>query len=125
MQYDPKAICPPAEAGKFNYIVVDAKEKVSKAGNPYISLKLSVNIEGYQQPRHAYAKLLTHPAMLFIMRHFCESNGLEFNGNLSASDCLGLEGVADFEVDDRGFMVVKDFVVSVESEKQNDSGIPF
>jgi len=74
-----------------DFEVISAENKVSKAGNEMIALKLLV-WHGEREV-HVYDYLM--PSMQFKLLHFCEAAGLTdryASGNLSATDCQGKTG---------------------------------
>lgn len=73
--------------GVYPFEVVEAEEKVSKKGNPYINVKLLVFVEDTE--RTLYDILM--PQMPQKLRTFCECTGLadkHKNKTLSADDCM-------------------------------------
>jgi len=74
-----------------DFEVMTAENKVSKAGNEMIALKLCV-WHGEREV-HVYDYLM--PSMQFKLLHFCEAAGLTdryASGNLSATDCQSKTG---------------------------------
>jgi hypothetical protein len=85
----------PIPDGDYPFEVLESTEKVSKAGNAYIAMKLGV-VAGPNREQWVWANLVPSPSMQFQVRHFCESTGLlpkYSSGQLSARDCLGRTGM--------------------------------
>lgn len=77
--------------GIYSYQVFDAEEKVSKAGNDYISLTLKVRdeVSGRQQ------LVFTNLSLIKLLKHFCDVNGMEQEyraGRIMAQDILDKSG---------------------------------
>jgi len=83
------------EPGVYDFTVVKAVDKQSKAGNDMIELNLQVFLA---DGTHRYQNdwLMGHsPQMLYKMNHFCQATGLMEkynNGTLAAIDCQGVSG---------------------------------
>lgn len=85
--------------GIYPFVVVEAKERVSKNGNEMIELKLEV-MDDDNRPHFIFDYLLA--SMAFKLRHFCEYTGLidKYDGdNLLASDCVRKRGFVELKAD--------------------------
>lgn len=102
------------EPGVYGFEVIGALDKVSKAGNEMIELKL--NVFGNEKEAHVYDYLMEK--MAFKLRHFAECTGLlaEYeSGTLDAYRCNNKVGYCKLAVDpgNGDFLpknVVKDYV---------------
>lgn len=105
--------------GEYNFLVIDAIEKVSKSGNEMIHLiiKITKNNKNYQI--HDY--LMDTEKMSFKLRHCCESLGILSKyelGEVSSKDFIDKKGSAKIiiSVDKNGVYdsknTVKDYLVS-------------
>ena len=76
--------------GVYSYQVLKAEEKISKAGNDYISLTLRIwDNEGREH------SVFTNLALVKLLKHFCDVNGMQStyqSGNVNADNCNGLSG---------------------------------
>lgn len=96
-------------AGNYEFIVANAEEKESKAGNPMINLEMLISAPGRETPVKVYDCLVFTDAALFKVEQFCKATGLDDkfkiddNGNtdvdLSDFDCVNRQGTARFEND--------------------------
>jgi hypothetical protein len=79
--------------GEYDFEVVDAAPKKSKAGNDMIELKLKV----FQNAdRGIFVTDYLMEAVMFKLKHFCDEAGLQDiyeNGSLTPQDCKGRGGV--------------------------------
>lgn len=81
-----------APKGDYDFDVLEAKDGVSKSGNPMITLKLGV-FNGDAMRWHITDHLVA--AMEAKLRHFADTTGLLGRyemGLLSAQDCIGRAG---------------------------------
>ena len=97
--------------GCYPFEVVESVEKVSKAGNPYINVKLLIYVDETERTMY---DVLT-PKMPDKMRAFCEVTGLEDKyrlRSLDAADCLHKQGFIRLgkKPDDRGFFKVETYL---------------
>lgn len=79
------------EPGVYQFRVNHAEEKVSKAGNPMIELKMVIWVGSSEHIIYDY--LL--PNAESKLRHFCYGTNMDSkyqSGTLSANDCLGKQG---------------------------------
>lgn len=86
------------EAGVYGFEVIGALDKISKAGNEMIELKL--NVFGEERETHVYDYLMEKLA--FKLRHFAECTGLlgEYeSGTLDAYRCNGKVGYCKLAID--------------------------
>jgi hypothetical protein len=100
MRYDPNAKTDMDNIvkGIYQWTVLAATEKTSQAGYDYLNLQLAVSIPDTKNPLNVYAKLLTHPKMMWQIEQFCKATGLDFmDGNLEVNDCIGKQGYAEFD----------------------------
>ena len=85
--------------GIYPFVVVEAKERVSKNGNDMIELKLEV-LDDQSRAHTIFDYLLA--SMAFKLKHFCECTGLsdKYDGdNLTAQDCLRKRGFVELKAD--------------------------
>lgn len=116
--------------GIYDYLIIDAKEKLSKSGHEMIELKLKIwDIHGHE--RVVFDYLLE--AMAHKLRHFAESNGLldkYESGSITANDCLNKSGKVEIIIQkdktgqygDRNS--VKDYVLDVEPKPSGMKPLP-
>ncbi len=81
--------------GIYSFEVVEATNKLSKAGNEMIELKLKVWDDNGRE-RIIFDYLLE--SMAHKLKHFCESAGLLDKyemGNIDEMDCMGKSGLVD------------------------------
>lgn len=146
MQFKPKSEKEMAEeslisAGEYDFEVVQALDKRSRAGNEMIELKLCVFVG--ESRRFVFDYLLE--SMGFKLRHFFEGIGRlpdYIRGNIDAISLVGSSGKVELMVDEgKGNfgpkMAVKDYVVEGDKAKapkatdfknevsKDDSEIPF
>lgn len=80
--------------GNYDFVVSEAIASSSQStGEPMITIVLSIIYEGEEKKIKDF--LLS--SLLYKVKHFCESSGLEdkYNlGTLSAKDCVGKRGTA-------------------------------
>ena len=103
MNYDPndKTDVSNITKGIYRWTVLATTEKTAQSGYDYLNLQLAVNIPDMKKPLNVYAKLLTHPNMLWQVEQFCKATGLDFmDGNLVPQDCIGKQGYAEFDFGD-------------------------
>ena len=102
--------------GRYQFEVLDAREKRSAKGTDMINLKLRLQAQG--RDILYWTSLFLLPKMFWQIEHFCKSTGMPEKideGRLMAQDCLGKQG--EIEIDhkvnkDTGEIEVyaKDFV---------------
>ena len=118
------------EKGVYSFEVFAAYEKVSKAGNEMIELKLYV----YDQNNKAYALrdyLLSEGRGQYKLLSFCEAAGLTElyeSGELQASSCVGITGECEVAVREAGEYpaqnIITDYVVrAVAPQKQQQAAL--
>lgn len=107
--------------GTYNYKVIEAKERLSNAGNEYIALTLKVNFEGKEQG------IFTNLALIKLLKHFCDVNGMQdlyVKGEVTDKDCLAKSGgqvvigIEGEKPDGKGGMyraknIVKDYIAAI------------
>lgn len=92
--------------GIYSYKVVKSEDKVSQAGNEYISLTLQVYDD--QGKEHL---VFTNLALIKLLKHFCDINNLQNeyeSGELPSNKCLNKSGGR--------------VCISIEGEKPNPNG---
>ena len=105
MQFDPNKRAPEIVAGIFKFTCTKAKEGAGKqSGEPYIKVNLAVHIPGNDIALRGGTFLSINPRMIFKLKHFCECGGQpgldKFEtGDITADDCIGVEGWAKFVPD--------------------------
>ncbi len=101
MRYDPNSKNDPSDIKKgiYRWTVVNATEKTAVAsGYDYLNLQMAVNIPGREKPLSVYAKLLTHPDMIWQLEQFCKAVGLDYmDGDIDPIHCIGKQGYAEFD----------------------------
>lgn len=102
-QLETQALVP---EGIYSYQVIQAEDKVSKAGNDYISLTIKVWQEAGND-----GCVFTNLALIKLLKHFCDVNQLQdrYNsGEVPASICRGKSGGR--------------VMIGIEGEKPNPTG---
>ena len=95
-EFDPKDQFTPPPNGEYGFLVVNAEESDSKAGNPMLNLTLEVEV-GREKPMTIYDRLVFVPKALWRIHQFCAATGFDFeSGQMDASDVTGLGGKAKF-----------------------------
>jgi hypothetical protein len=127
MKFDPnKASEPvPPKPGTYHFIVTDAMEGISKKGDDYIKVELKVAVADRETRMKINDWLISSPALLYKIKQFAISVGLEdqFNsGTMNASDCVGKEGFAHFDFgkpndSGRRFLEVKNYVLPTDEQR--------
>lgn len=82
------------EEGIYSFTVKAMEAQQSKSGNPMLKVRIGV-LASEGDERNIIDYLLSSEQMMFKLKHFCESIGLEDNylkGNLSPSDCINRSG---------------------------------
>ena len=98
--------------GKLRCVIVGAEEKVSKAGNPMIEIKV--------RPSGCKFSVTTW----LVKNDSFNRNATQFfdafpeipDGNFNFIEWIGCEGAAMFDLDDRGYMKVKYWIDAVRAE---------
>ena len=101
-KYDPEndGVFKPPPEGDYEFIVVEANEQTSKAGNEMVNLKLAVEI-GRDKPMTTYDRLVFHDNCINRIHGFCAATGADFSrGELTAPDCIGRSGRAHLKLGD-------------------------
>jgi len=108
------------DPGQYNFFVVDAKERISKAGSDMIELKLRITDINHRE-RFVFDYLLE--AMKFKLKHFTDATGLAEKytaGLLTAEDCIGKTGSVEIIIQkskDPNYAdknSVKDYIVDIK-----------
>ena len=92
--------------GVYDYQVIKAEDKISKAGNEYTSIQLLV--WDNQGKTHT---IFTNMALVFLLKHFCDVNNMQEqyqSGNISPNEFI----------DKAGGKVI----IGIEAEKPNPNG---
>lgn len=78
--------------GEYDFEVVSATEKMSKAGNNQIEINIKIwDNKGVQRSLRDY--LVATENMAYKVKHFCESTGLEYGkGNMDTFQLIGRSG---------------------------------
>ena len=92
--YDPSKAAFEAKSGKYDFVVMSANEQTSKSSNEMIALELQVNIGDREIKVYDY--LVFHPKCTNKIHDFCDVTGLPFDGSLTAVQCDGCKGRANF-----------------------------
>lgn len=97
--------------GKYRATVIEAEEKVSKAGNDYINLKLQIHAK---DDKSITSYVVIMGKYYSKLKNFCISAGLNkqlINQTLSAHDCEGSHCcvVMTQKKNERGYFEVDDF----------------
>jgi hypothetical protein len=85
------------EEGEYSFEVTKATQKTSKSGNPMIELQLKVWEKQNGGVKIIFDYLVSTKNMLYKIKHFCDSVGLEkeyLAGSFEAEDCIGRMGFA-------------------------------
>jgi hypothetical protein len=96
MQFSPKTESQIREEslipeGEYDFTVVKAEDKLSKAGNEMIQLDMDIFVGGTERPMKDWLM----EKMAFKLLHFCAATGLTAKyeaGTLAAQDCIGKSG---------------------------------
>ncbi len=95
--------------GVYDYEVIKAEDKISKAGNEYTSINLLVwDNEGRTHT------IFTNMALVFLLKHFCDVNNMQEkykSGNIPAIEFMSKSGGKA--------------VIAIEGEKPNPNGGTF
>ena len=127
----------PFEAGEYFFEVLEAEDAVSSNGNDMIKINIKVFDNGTERTTRIYDYLLE--AMLFKVKHFCDSTGLTKQyeaGELSSDLLVGQTGKVQLIIDtykkdgeEKTTNKVKDYVVSEApktlDETLSDDNVPF
>lgn len=97
--------------GVYPFEVVDAEEKISQKGNPYINVKLMLYIGDHEKTLFD----ILMPQMPDKLRSFCEVVGLSDNyqsKTLCADDCVHKQGYLRLtkKPNDRGYLQVDHYL---------------
>lgn len=110
-----------AEPGTYAFIVGNAEETESRAGNAMIKLQLLVTPDGFDNPVTVYENLVFTDKALWKIEQFCNCVGLEDAFKISEEtgralidldpfDCLNKQGLAEFELNDKGYLSAAEFL---------------
>jgi hypothetical protein len=135
--YNPEAAVEVIPAGTYDAVVKKATDEVSKSGNDMIKLILTVYTPaGITVDVFDY--LVFSDAVLYKVKHFCESAGIDFaKGELEGGECVEKNVKVKLAIDSQeGYPdknVVKDYVkrsgsvpsVPSASKPVNDPLVPF
>lgn len=80
--------------GLYPFIVKGIEEQLSKTGNPMLKVRFEIHEEDGSR-RSIFDYLVATDLMMFKLKHFCESVGLNEQyekGNLNLNDCLDRSG---------------------------------
>lgn len=106
-------------AGDYDFTVMKAEEKKSKAGNDMIVIDMDIYVGDKERPFKDYLM----ESMAYKLRHFCYAVGLgpKYDaGTLTAQDCVGKSGkvkITQKQNGDYGLQNnVKDYSVPVSGE---------
>jgi hypothetical protein len=110
--------------GEYDFTVVQAANKTSKAGNDMIQLDLDIFVGGAERPMKDWLM----EKMAFKLLHFCSATGLIAkyeSGSLDAQDCVGKSGKLTVVIKDGQGAYgkqnsIKDYVVPVAAPKDNE-----
>ncbi len=111
--------------GLYDYQVLKSDDKVSQAGNEYISL----NIKIWESDGREHI-VFTNLALIKLLKHFCDVNGMEpdyLSGNIPAEKCSFKSGgkvliaIEGEKPDGKGGMykaknIVRDYVLDVNHQ---------
>lgn len=92
--------------GIYDYKVIKSEDKVSQAGNEYISMQLLIFTN--DGSNHL---VFTNLALIKLLKHFCDVNNMQDlykSGNVEAFQCMDKSGGR--------------VVIGIEKEKPNPSG---
>lgn len=80
--------------GVYPFCVKSIEQRHSKSGNPMLQVRIGV-LANADDERNIFDYLLATEQMMFKLKHFCESIGLEekyAKGNFSPADCINRSG---------------------------------
>ena len=120
--------------GDYPYRVIKSEDKISAAGNEYIALILKVY--DHEGKEHA---VFTNLALVKLIKHFCDVNGLEElykSGNIEAYQLSGkCGGLVSLDIEPekpnpRGGMyrpknVVLDYIQGAMQQVKSEKGVDF
>ena len=117
--------------GVYSFEVKNATPKTSKAGNPMITLQLTVNGNGKTATVFDY--LVGTQKTFFKVKNFCESVGiasvLVADGVLDAADIVGRKGACKLQIEPAqdGYPEknVVDFYEVKQFDPNDDDDLPF
>jgi hypothetical protein len=87
----------PLPAGDYDFVILDAAETTSKAGNDMLKVKLDIKDE------HIYDYLLTTGSTAWKLKAFCRAMNLldkYQSGSLNAGDLIGRKGRVELGIED-------------------------
>ncbi len=90
----------PIPEGEYDFIVQDAEEKMSKTGNQYVSLTISVLVNGKQR-NLKYQTISFAPKALWRLKQFCTATNMK--PPREAEQFLGVEGKCYVKEGDNGY----------------------
>jgi hypothetical protein len=96
-------LCP---EGIYCYEVIKSEDKISEAGNEYVSITLKV----WDNDGHEHL-VFTNMSLIKLLKHFCDMNGLQEqykSGNISSNEFLHKSGGR--------------VVIAIQGEKPNPNG---
>jgi len=110
----------------YPFKVVEATDTRTNAGDDMIKIKLIVGSSA-----HVYDNLLSHPKMVFKLKHFFEAVGIAEHferGEISAKNCLGKTGYVKIAIEPASGQykeknVVDDYVVQEGQSKVRKPGV--
>jgi hypothetical protein len=86
----------PLPSGDYDFVILDAEETTSKAGNDMLKVKLEVKGE------HIYDYLLSKGSTAWKLKAFCRAMNLldkYETGNLNAGDLIGRKGRVELAIE--------------------------
>ena len=110
----------------YPFKVVSADDTRSNNGNDMIKVKLLIG-----SSTHVFDNLLSHPKMVFKLKHFFEAVGIAEHferGEISAKNCLGKTGYVKIAIEPASGQykeknVVDDYVVQEGQSKVRKPGV--
>jgi hypothetical protein len=136
--YNPAAAVEVIPAGTYDAVVTKATDDVSKNGNDMIKLKLTVYTPMPGITVDVWDYLVFSDAVLYKVKHFCESAGIDFaKGVLEGGECVEKNVRVKLAIDSQeGYPdknVVKDYVkrngvapaAASQPKATSDPDVPF
>jgi len=135
--YNPEAAVEVIPAGTYDAVVTAAKDEVSKNGNDMIKLTLTVYTPVSGVTVNVKDYLVFSNAVLYKVKHFCESAGIDFSkGELEGGECVDKNVRVKLDVESQEDYpdknVVKDYVkrhgaapVAAKPKPDKDDLVPF
>lgn len=130
-RYNPDAVVEVIPPGTYEAVVKKATNDVSKGGNDMIKLTLDVYTPA-GLPVTVWDYLVFSDSVLYKVKHFCESAGIDFEkGELEAEECIEKNVKVKLKIDKQDGYADKNAVADyvkrngAAGKPANDPLIPF